>query len=263
MNKLILLLIGLVTLVLSGCCPSRGPAKDWTGVARILPIIVKNSDGNTRWLSSQLISGFKRTNEYWSKVGIQFKIMKPEIVVSDKFYDQTGWLEYLSVLSASRKIAKERNVYPVYFVDSIKWGDKLYAGISTFANAPLGFQYGTIISAVVRHNSGRTIAHELGHAWNLRHTWDDKYSDTPDSGPTDCNNLIHCNVMSYCFVSNCPPPPFFSAEQIAAARIAALSGSRIHILESDINVKQTILPLVTEFEPSLDPADLFKDNNDR
>lgn len=247
-------LTGLLLMATFGCCTPKGPSKDWTGVARILPIIVTNSAGETLWTEDQLVSGFKDSNAYWSDTGIQFKIMEPETVVSDVLYDQTGWFDFLSINSASRLIAKERNVYPVYFVQSIKWGDKIYGGMSTYADAPLGFQYGTIVSAVSRNNSGRVIAHELGHAWNLRHTWEDKLADTPGVDPRDCVIPIRCNVMSYCHGPlTCLPPPFFSPEQIERSRTWALSQSRFHLLETDIQVQQLVLPLQAEFDPVLDP----------
>jgi len=250
--------IFLVSLLLAGafgCRTPKSPDKDWTGVARILPIIVTNSAGETRWTRDQLISGFKDNNAYWADVGVQFKMMEPETVVSDVLYEQTGWFDFLSIYSASRIIAKDRNVYPVYFVDSITRGDKIYGGMSTYADAPLGFQYGTIVSAVARGNSGRIIAHELGHAWNLRHSWDDKLADTPGVDSTDCNIPIRCNVMSYCHGPlTCLPPPFFSPEQIIESRTWSLSQSRFHLLETDIQVQQIVLPLQAEFDPILDPV---------
>lgn len=248
-------LVSLLLIVVCGCQKPKGPDQDWTGVARILPIIVTNSAGETRWTEDQLISGFNDSNAYWADVGVQFKMMEPETVVSDVLYDQTGWFDFLSITSASRLIAKERNLYPVYFVDSIKWGDNIYAGMSTYADAPLGFQYGTIVSSVSRSNSGRVIAHELGHAWNLRHTWEDKLTDTPGVDSSDCVIPIRCNVMSYCFGPlSCLPPPFFSPEQIEKARTWSLSQSRFHLLETDIQVRQIVLPLQAEFDPILDPV---------
>lgn len=252
------ILVGLLLIAMFGCCTPKGPDKDWTGTARILPIIVTTSNGQTRWTNDQLTNAFKHTNTYWSDIRVQFKVAEPEIMVSDKFYHQNGISDFLSLMSASRKIAKERHIYPVYFVESIKWGDNVYAGMSTSADAPLGFQYGTVVSAIVRNNSSQVIAHELGHVWSLRHTWQDKHSDTPSTGSSDCNDLIHCNIMSYCSARlNCPPPPFFSVEQIEEVRAWALSGSRFHLLETDTIVQQILLPLLTEFKPFLDPVDAF------
>lgn len=248
-NKKLLL---CAILLFTGCTP-KGPDKGWTGVARILPIIVQNSNGETKWSANILETQFENANVFWSETGIQFKMLPPEIEISDEMYAQNGYLEFLSLMSKSKKIAKERDVYPVYFVDSIRWGDKIYGGMSTVANSPLGFQYGTMVSSANR--SGITVAHELGHAWALAHTWQDNLDDTPDLGPSDCNDKIHCNIMSYCFPgSDCPPPPFFSPEQISRIRAWALAGSRIHVLETNIAVKQTVLPLLDELEIIPDPV---------
>jgi hypothetical protein len=241
-------------LLLASCTPKE-PEKSWTGIARILPIIVKNTNGDTQWTNALLSKGFKSANDYWLKTGIQFIMLDPEIVVDDKMFDQDGYIEFSSLMLKSGKIAKARHAYPVYFVESIKWGDNEYGGMSTSANAPLGFQYGTTVSAVVRNGSGLTIAHELGHAWSLRHTWSDKHDDTPSVDSSDCNDQIHCNVMSYCFGGiKCTPLPFFSPEQISELRSWALSSSRLHLLETDIQVKQTVLPLLSEPEITLDPV---------
>lgn len=252
-------ILPVFTLVLILGCTPEAPNKEWTGVVRILPIIVTSANNESLWSEDQLTKGFKDANDLWSEIGIQFSVLDSERLNSDKLYDQTNLADFLRTMSISRGIAQERHLYPVYFVNSLRWGDNEFAGISTSADAPLGFQYGTVISAITRTNSGRIIAHELGHAWNLRHSWSDKHSDTPGTDSSDCNDLIHCNVMSYCFYNDCPPPPLFSLEQIEEARAWALSSSRFHLLKSDISVKQVVLPLLTDFEPILDSAEVFKE----
>jgi len=243
----------LILILLSGCCGPKAP-ENWTGTARILPIIVSNTKGESRWSVDRIVNGFSKANQYWEKTGVQFKISAPEVIKDDRIYDQSGLLDFTNITLKSHRIAKSRNIYPVYFVNSIKWGDKPYGGMSTMADAPLGFQYGTIISSVVGNRTGYVISHELGHAWNIRHTWQDKHTDTPSIGPTDCNPLIKCNVLAYCWPQiDCPPPEFFTKEQIQEIRNWSFGNSRAHLFEELKNMAQIVLPLQDNFDPIKDP----------
>ena len=59
-------LVSLLLVIASGCRTPKGPSKDWTGVVRILPVIVSNSEGKTNWTREDLVNGIQDTNLYWS-----------------------------------------------------------------------------------------------------------------------------------------------------------------------------------------------------
>ncbi len=248
-----LIAVGCLSL-LWGCHGPKPPASDWTGVARILPIVITNNEGTTRWTEAAVKAAVKDTNEYWKNTGIQFSFLPIRHMKNEELYEQRGIIEWFKLMKLSKAIATTENVYPVCLVDTIYWNNKRAAGLSTTADMPLGFQYGTSIAAGLGSNTtSKTMAHELGHAWNLRHVWSDSHDDTPSTGPNDCNPEMKCNVMSYCFPGlSCPPPPLFSPEQRTEIRRWALSASRKHVLKTDQVTSFAVLPLRRDTAPAVD-----------
>jgi hypothetical protein len=222
-----------------------------------MPVIVCKEHetwSETEWSEAQIENGLVNANKYWESTGLQFDISSFEYISDDKIYDPDGLFDFWRIMSKSQKLAKETHAYPVFFVDSIVYMGKTVGGISTTPSMPLGFQYGTSISSIMKtdHSCGHALAHELGHAWNLWHVWSDSHNDTPSDGVDDCNPEIKCNLMSYCPNRGCSPP-FFSPEQIAEVRKWAFSPSRIHLLEGDQQASQEVFPLQDELTLIIDP----------
>lgn len=243
--------VTLFVLFFIGC--NRPVPLDWTGTVRVRPIIVQNNKNETPWTRAQISADFDKANLYWKNIGIQFHVLEPERIISEDLYDSDGLLDFGKVVLRSRKLAQEQKAYPVFFVNKITWRGASAAGVSTSADAPFGFQYGTSIAGIGTSH-GLTLAHELGHAWNLRHTWSDKHKDTPSKNRSDCNSDIKCNVMSYCFPGlDCVP--LWTAEQIVEIRKWALRSSRRDLMTTIpeiVTMEIQSFRLADKFEPIVD-----------
>lgn len=252
MKKIIL---GVLLLVFSGCMRPKPPDKaDWTGRIRILPVIVQNKDLETKWTQEQIDRSISDTNQFWATTGLQFVSLPTIYVVNQAIYDEQSVSDYLIVVALSNKLVHQYKAYPVFFVNTISWEEQKFGGLSSFANMPFGFQYGTTIAFFKVNSHGSAVAHELGHAWNLRHAWEDKFTDTICSNKRDCNKNIKCNVMSYCHPSTqCLSSPFFTAEQIKEIRLWAWSPSRSNCTDfSENRIVQTNYRLEEKFTPAID-----------
>jgi hypothetical protein len=142
--------------------------------------------------------------------------------------------------------------YNIWVVNKIKGG---YAG---YANYPTTYQYeGTVMAAAYMTASSTTLTHELGHAFNLRHTFEgdgdgatcpgndncatqgDLICDTPPHRRNECGTTSTCgtegiytnsrrNYMSYCGGTN-----LFTPGQKDRAKAALFASTRFSLVESD------------------------------
>lgn len=194
-----LVVLALIASMLGGCDgPKRPPnnggngeTTSWSGICKVRPVVITNS-GNTRWTNARVAKYTQWLNPAYIKSGLSFQILpritmeKPEwftIDTKDEFYQMA---EESMHRSSQGELA-------VFFVDSIPvWSA---GGVAMLpSNSPGRFQHGI---AMAINSSQVALVHEVGHAFNLPHSWSDSFTDTPTRDSKDCTS-DPCNAMSYC-----------------------------------------------------------------
>lgn len=165
-------------------------------------------------------------------------------------FSNNGGADMVAVKSLS--LWPRADYYNIWVVNKIKGG---YAG---YANYPTTYQYeGTVMAAAYMTAGSTTLTHELGHAFNLRHTFEgdgdggscpvndncttqgDLVCDTPPHRRNECGSSSTCvaegiytnsrrNYMSYCGGTN-----LFTPGQKDRAKAALFAATRFSLVESD------------------------------
>jgi len=242
-----------ILLILSGCSP-KSPGKSWTARVRLLPVIIQNESKESTWTIEDIREQIRNANVKWKPSKISFVMMPPVERIENDLFIQKGMTGFFKSMVTAGDIAKSTHAYPVFFVSKIIWDDKPAFGISTAPSVP-SLQYGTSIAAMAKQRK-LVLAHELGHAWNLKHVWSDNLEDTPSEGADDCNENNRCNLMSYCLNQNCGPnDETMTPLQIEEVRKWSLSSSRRHLIIENVPQSIMVLPFSAGFEPEVDLVD--------
>jgi hypothetical protein len=135
----------------------------------IRPHIVRKTDGTGGISLTEINQGISYLNEYYFDMGVEFYLCgtTPDFIDSDTHYDFLSANE-TAMTSAGNEVT---NAINMYFVNGINYsGGPSY--IAGYAYLPNNSLYSTRI--VMRNGStanGETLVHELGHHFNLLHTF--------------------------------------------------------------------------------------------
>jgi hypothetical protein len=154
---------------------------------------------------------------------------------------------------------KQLSFWPVNEYYNVWVINDICQNFAGFANYPFGGWYdGTMIKAEYMTYESKTLTHELGHAFNLAHTFNgdnggancpddndclidgDQVCDTPPHTINDCDDINDCsasgnwsysrsNFMSYCFNN----PMLFTPGQKTRVQLASDGSIRSPLLFSD------------------------------
>lgn len=182
-------------------------------VAR-LHLIVVTQNGAHQWTPARIQRQMAETVRLWDSTRIMFKFSEVEFA-ERSWYAVSGHDTWTPLCQESWARYNESGELPVWLVDSLVWNGKVCTGMANLpSNVPVlpQFQHGI---CVTYNAAGPTMAHELGHSFNLWHTEDHQF---PFLGacPTqfDCavQTNCSCNMMSYCWQNlvsgTCLYPPF-------------------------------------------------------
>ncbi|MHC4464691.1 MAG: zinc-dependent metalloprotease family protein, partial [Planctomycetota bacterium] len=167
---------------------------------------------------------------YWVKkvydhTGLKFNFAEPEYVENPELYE-VAFADYMAIMGESQRRSLKQRELVIYLVGKLFSLDGNEVG--GMANMPSNL-YGSIFQHgvwIADNCFEWATAHELGHAFNLPHTWQDRFADTPSMGPFDCLEPVRgCNVMSYCNISapHCGVPHTLSPQQISEIRLWAVN----------------------------------------
>ncbi len=220
MKYVLFISILLVTIFCSACTLTPElPPDDWRGVCDLQPIIVTNA-GYTSWTDEEVSKQTQWLDKVYAKAGLRFNVLPTKR--SEKswiFYiTETSWI---MLIQDAETYATEEHSLAVHFVQDIEISGMIAGGLSSYPSNESGWQHGIAISHVNAIDAGQiTLAHELGHSFNVPHPWEDKYTDTVQTDVSDCVQQV-CNIMNYCFknlpVNDCSGQSF-TGEQIEEIR---------------------------------------------
>jgi len=241
MKKLLLIL----ALFFIGCTPTPKPPADNQDelTFRIQPVIIANSQGQTRWSNSRLNERTALLPKIYGHTRLNFKVLPTKTIQNNELNEVSSYAEISRVQSLSVAEYKNNQVIVVYFVDKLSTGSTEWGGVASLPSNMSGFDHGVIISI----NSGLgVVGHELGHYFNLPHAWDnrDKYTDVFTENINDCVRS-KCNIMNYCLQeqasSSCVGTQSISVTQKAEIELWMYSSNRIAALEQ-VGVAVRIVP---------------------
>jgi hypothetical protein len=233
------LLLVLMLLLTSGCSllrkvvgsdPKPEPPSTATIEVVMRPILV-TSNGVSEWNFQELIFQLDSVNTLLGSSNIHFKFL-PLIKQDQPWYDVKDEITWADLCVASRRHYIENNELPIMFVNTLSLGGRAYAGMasypSNFPAIPI-FQHGI---AVARNKDHSVTAHEIGHAFNLQHTWHHQFPSLSDCNE-GCDGVVktgcNCNIMSYCHLrhSDACSGKWLTDEQIKEARLWCMSPPRV------------------------------------
>ncbi len=237
-------------LIFTGCRSS--PKPDWQGVCRVRPIIL-TFEGKSNWTIERLRTRQAITNSAYAHVGLKFDFLPVEYMEHKELFDIEG-NETRLLYKISKERADRDKELIVFLVNSLSSVDGImYGGLANYPSNLFGsiYQHGVLLSSTSSNNA---LAHEIGHALNLYHTWKDKFSDTPSNDKRDCDTPIKmCNIMSYCRRSiDCDPYLKISKEQRDEARKWASSYPRNQVITKIEG--QTNRIQILEYTKNIEPA---------
>lgn len=197
MLKLMLFAVILAT----GCSqlirqsPLPDPDPTVTFNFRVIPIITQDSTGQQSWTLTEINRMLKHTNEILKGADIALSATEflsdpdPERNVID------GYPEFLALEPNARAFYSSKNALPIWFVKRLTVNGANMGGASSYPSVPL-FNYTTVIS---RHSGLSTLAHEIGHLFNLPHAWEltDRFPESTYTTQETCHSQCN-NLMSYC-----------------------------------------------------------------
>jgi len=195
------------TLLLSGCLMPHNGGNDnggdddplaWIGECKLRPIIV-TSGGASKWDAARVQRYVRWLDPGYRNANLTFDILRTEKLESPEWFTIDKKADFYAMSEESMRRAADDGEMVIWFVDSIPvWSA---GGVAQKPSNVTGkYQHGLAISA---NSSEASLMHELGHAFNLSHTWSDSFTDTPTRDSKDCSSEP-CNAMTYCFDKRLP-----------------------------------------------------------
>ena len=209
--------LAAVAVATAGCSQNR-PVPPSNNLVTVPLWIRANRCWDLDDISSQLVM----TNKAFASANMRFQILYQEEASDPKDWD--------TVCREAYGIAHEKKALCVHLVSRLMENGQEYAGLSNYpSNFPGSiFQWGTAVSI---NCTADTLAHELGHAFNLMHNWEDDLSETISQSEPGCEDVN--NLMSYCRNDR---PGILLPQQVDLARAWAVSSPRDLVTQYDKSV---------------------------
>ncbi len=187
----------LLAVTVTGCAAFRPLAlgqDKWSGVCA-LRLVVITSNGQSRW-NDWLIANYTEWLEpSFRKMNLRFIILPIEYLEKPEWISVSEKIEFPHMARASRIRSKIRMELTIWLVGHITKGGFVQGGMTYMpSNVLEEYQHGIVISP---SSPSIGLVHEIGHYFNLAHTWIDPFIDTPSNGKDDCES-DSCNAMGYC-----------------------------------------------------------------
>lgn len=189
--------VALLAVTVSGCATFRPLvlAQDkWSGVC-VLRLVVITKNGQSRWNDWSIQARTEWLEPSFRKMNLRFILLPTEWLEKPEWINVREEVEFRQMAKASRIRSRTRMELTVWLVDHITKDSFVKGGLAYMPSNMLeDYQYGIVLSL-----GGPAIAlvHEIGHYFNLAHTWLDPFIDTPSNGKDDCES-DPCNAMGYC-----------------------------------------------------------------
>lgn len=255
MYKLLLVLLGLF---LFGCNQPHvrvtNPDTQFTCMVR--PIIVTR-DGTSSWTKEMVDRRTSVVNQVYANAKIHFEFQPIEYLERIEL-EEANEDDFITLCKLAKEHSETRAELAVYFVYSLEYRGICVGGLSNLPSNMIGtwYQFGVAIAV---NSYDDTVAHELGHTFNLKHPWEDdaEIKDTPSSSAADCDTPEKfCNVMSYCEDRPLLPECLsknLSAQQCQMVRDWAASYPRNQVVTSSSPVTPSrVLFYTNNIEPAMD-----------
>lgn len=236
MRKPLAATVAMAALTLAGCLAPNGGVggrpcpPSWSGKCVLRPIIV-TSGGKSQWTADRVRQYTRWLDAAFGPVGLSFDVRPTETLENLGWFVVDDKSDFYAMSAESMKRSAERGEMVVWFVDKIPvWSA---GGVAQKpSNAAGKYQHGVAISFT---SSEAALLHELGHAFNLSHAWDDSLTDTPTKNGTDCVTEP-CNAMTYCFDQRLPKGrclgKTFSKQQAAEVQKWAMASPRNQVVSA-------------------------------
>jgi hypothetical protein len=176
----------------------RPPGKNnFRAVCKVRPIIV-TSGGEFQWTAEKFKEYTDMVNPAYQKTGIYFEFLPFEYVENPSWYECPRKSLFFQMAAESKRIADERGELVVWLTQRLD----AYYGAGAVSNLPSRGLVGTYQQhglAISYWSHAITLAHELGHAFDVIHPWlNDGIDDTNVKDADDCETDV-CNIMTFCF----------------------------------------------------------------
>ncbi|MCP5008071.1 MAG: hypothetical protein GY941_29665, partial [Planctomycetes bacterium] len=146
--------------------------------------ILSNSSGTKAVSESTVRNHIDNANVIWARADIQFDLDWVRTWQSSKYFEVSGEDEF-------GDLENERWNRANMWIDIYYAKKALYAGVA----GACSFPYPREVHAIVMDDSAGNsrLAHELGHYFNLEHTFLDDLPGTKSSGDGDSKNVMSYN----------------------------------------------------------------------
>lgn len=195
MCKLLLSLVLLFSVF--GCNQPKKVVNDQVQfMCNVRPIIITRT-GTSSWTEDMVMSRINVVDQVYAGAKLCFNFQEIEYL-EVPWLNETDEKGFAEICQRARDHAEQRGELAVYFLYSMNYKGTDVGGLSNFPSNLQGsiYQHGVVATY---YSYEDVVAHELGHSFNLKHPWQDDVTDTPSSGPDDCDIWEkYCNIMSYC-----------------------------------------------------------------